>query len=64
MSNLDNIRNIILFLGSNIGNFHLDESEEFMRKLASKMEIDDMLLLGVICGTRWKQGVLISATDR
>lgn len=47
MSDFDNRRNITLFLGSNIGNFHLDESEEFMGKLASKIETGDMLLLGV-----------------
>lgn len=47
MSDFDDIRNITFFLGSNIGNFHLDEAEKFLGKLASNMKTDDMFLLGV-----------------
>ena len=41
-----NRRKIILFLGSNIGNFRRDASIEFFRSLRDVMEPDDMLFIG------------------
>ena len=39
--------NLILFLGSNIGNFRLDHASVFLEKLAEASNIGDKLLLGV-----------------
>jgi dimethylhistidine N-methyltransferase len=47
MENFNNRRNITLFLGSNIGNFHLDEAADFLKKLSNNCKPGDMLLLGV-----------------
>lgn len=47
MKNFNNRRNITLFLGSNIGNFHLDEAADFLKKLSNNCKSGDMLLLGV-----------------
>jgi dimethylhistidine N-methyltransferase len=47
MKTLNNLRNITLFLGSNIGNFHLDEAAAFLEKLSNNCAAADMLLLGV-----------------
>jgi L-histidine N-alpha-methyltransferase len=47
MKEFNNLRNITLFLGSNIGNFHLDEAASFLEKLSNNCSSGDMLLLGV-----------------
>jgi dimethylhistidine N-methyltransferase len=39
-------RNVVLFLGSNIGNFTASESRLFLHKLRSAMNTDDFLLMG------------------
>ena len=39
-------RNIVLFLGSNIGNFGNEQSLNFLRELAQNLNSDDYLLLG------------------
>jgi len=39
-------RNIVLFLGSNIGNFQLDHQHLFMEKLSQCMQSSDYLLIG------------------
>lgn len=39
-------RNVVLFLGANIGNFNFDESVDFLRRLKSYLKSDDYLLLG------------------
>ena len=40
-------RKLIIFLGSSIGNFEPNESISFLKKLRSKMEKNDTLLLGI-----------------
>jgi dimethylhistidine N-methyltransferase len=47
MKEFNNRRNIILFLGSNIGNFHLDEAAAFLDALSKSCKPADMMLLGV-----------------
>jgi len=47
MKSLNERRTLVLFLGSNIGNFHLDEAAVFLGKLAAESKDGDMLLLGV-----------------
>ncbi|WP_338793348.1 L-histidine N(alpha)-methyltransferase [Bernardetia sp. Wsw4-3y2] len=42
----DSTRNIVLFLGSNIGNFGNEQSLSFLKKLAQNLNQDDYLLLG------------------
>ncbi len=39
-------RNVVLFLGSNIGNFQLDHQHLFMKKLSQCLKPDDYLLIG------------------
>ncbi len=39
-------RKILLFLGSNIGNFSRDQALEFFRNLRSVMSLDDLLFIG------------------
>jgi dimethylhistidine N-methyltransferase len=39
-------RNVVLFLGSNIGNFDPDESRKFLREIRKSLRPDDVLLLG------------------
>ncbi|MCK0144605.1 L-histidine N(alpha)-methyltransferase [Arenibacter sp. F26102] len=41
-----NSRNIILFLGSNIGNLLHDQALQFLSELENSMDVDDMILLG------------------
>ncbi len=45
-SSKENTRNIVLFLGSNIGNFGNDQSLNFLKQLAQNLSKDDYLLLG------------------
>ncbi|WP_162426165.1 L-histidine N(alpha)-methyltransferase [Pontibacter pudoricolor] len=40
-------RKVLLFLGSNIGNFNPDERQEFMQQVRAHMQPGDMLLLGM-----------------
>jgi len=47
MGEFNNLRNITLFLGSNIGNFHLDKAAAFLDELSKNCKPSDMLLLGV-----------------
>ena len=47
MKSINQRRNITLFLGSNIGNFHIEEAEGFLRELSANCNPGDMLLLGV-----------------
>ena len=47
MHRLNDLKTITLFLGSNIGNFHLDEAADFLKELSSNCEGGDLLLLGV-----------------
>ncbi len=47
MNKLNDRRNVVLFLGSNIGNFHLDEAEVFIQEMSNNCKPGDMLLLGV-----------------
>ncbi|MBC8767615.1 L-histidine N(alpha)-methyltransferase [Arenibacter sp. BSSL-BM3] len=41
-----NSKNIILFLGSNIGNLLHDQALQFLSELENSMDVDDMILLG------------------
>jgi len=42
----ENTRNIVLFLGSNIGNFGNEQSLDFLKQLAQTLNQDDYLLIG------------------
>jgi dimethylhistidine N-methyltransferase len=46
LSQLDNRRKLVLFLGSNIGNFHRDETLSFLRTLWNSLNHDDLVLVG------------------
>lgn len=39
-------RNVVLFLGSNIGNFSESEAIEFLKRLGDNLNVDDLLLIG------------------
>lgn len=43
---LSNNKNVILFLGSNIGNFNYQDSINFLRFISSKIKKDDLFLVG------------------
>lgn len=45
-SEKENARNVVLFLGSNIGNFGNEQSLNFLKQLAQNLKQDDYLLLG------------------
>ena len=50
LSRLDHntgIRNVVLFLGSNIGNFNQEQAIVFLSQLRKYLDPDDMLLIGV-----------------
>lgn len=47
LSALRERRNITLFLGSNIGNFHFDEARDFVGKLNQFSNKGDMLMIGI-----------------
>jgi dimethylhistidine N-methyltransferase len=47
MDKLSDRRNVILFLGSNIGNFSNEQTLEFLGKIRDNSKNGDMLLLGV-----------------
>ena len=40
------VRNVVLFLGSNIGNFSHDKAIEFLKQLYSMLKPNDLLLIG------------------
>ena len=40
-------RKVILFLGSNIGNFLHEEAADFLKKIAAAMNSDDLLFIGI-----------------
>jgi dimethylhistidine N-methyltransferase len=42
----DKIRKVILFLGANIGNYTIEEAAQFLKKLSSAMNKEDLLLIG------------------
>lgn len=44
---LDQKKNVVLFLGSNIGNFTLDEVESFLTNIRNKIHTGDLLFLGL-----------------
>jgi dimethylhistidine N-methyltransferase len=47
MKELNDQKTLVLFLGSNIGNFHFDEAAVFLEKLKEESKTGDLLLLGV-----------------
>ncbi len=54
-------RKVILFLGSNIGNFLPDQQDEFLKKLAGITATGDMLLIGF--DLKKSPGILMNAYD-
>jgi dimethylhistidine N-methyltransferase len=42
----DSEKKVILFMGANIGNFTIQEAVQFLRKLALRLQKDDLLLIG------------------
>lgn len=46
MNQHSQIRKVILFLGSNIGNFQWEEASVFLHRLSQNMLADDLLLIG------------------
>ncbi len=46
LDNDDNTRKIVLFLGSNIGNFRPSEAEQFLKEMASNLNKGDLLFIG------------------
>lgn len=42
----DQTRKVVLFLGSNIGNFTLEQSKQFLQRLAKNFKSNDVLFLG------------------
>ena len=45
-ASISNKRKVVLFLGSNIGNMHVDEAEGFCRELRNHLSPGDMMLIG------------------
>ncbi|MEO1433999.1 MAG: L-histidine N(alpha)-methyltransferase [Bacteroidota bacterium] len=43
----DRVRKVILFLGSNIGNYTPDQAEDFLSKLSDNLEPGDLLFIGI-----------------
>ena len=52
---------VILWLGSNVGNFELDEAIEFLRHLKETMNLEDRLLMGT--DLKKDRGILEAAYD-
>ncbi len=46
LDSTDDTRKVVLFLGSNIGNFTLEESTKFLQRLVKNMRSKDVLFLG------------------
>lgn len=61
MKKLNQRPNLILFLGSNIGNFRLDQASLFLEKLAESSNNGDKLLLGV--DLKKESKIIINAYD-
>ena len=47
LSEINKRRNVILFLGSNIGNFHINDAGTFLQRINGYSKKGDMLLVGV-----------------
>jgi len=47
LRNMNDRKNIVLFLGSNIGNFHKFEATQFLSKLSASCRKNDMLFIGI-----------------
>ncbi|MCB2207338.1 MAG: L-histidine N(alpha)-methyltransferase [Bacteroidetes bacterium] len=47
LSKIKNRRNVVLFLGANIGNFRYKEAENFIGRIHSSLNEGDLLLMGV-----------------
>lgn len=47
LSHSSSARNILLFLGSNIGNFTDDEAHDFLRRIRDDLHDQDLLLIGI-----------------
>ncbi len=47
LSRIKGRRNVLLFLGANIGNFRYNEAENFIGRMNSTLNQGDMLLMGV-----------------
>jgi len=45
--NMNNNKNIVLFLGSNIGNFNKSEATQFLSKLSSSCNKNDLFFIGI-----------------
>ena len=45
-ASISNKRKVVMFLGSNIGNMHVDEAESFCRELRNHLSAGDMMLIG------------------
>src|ERR1700733_12641395 len=45
-ASISNKRKVVMFLGSNIGNMHVDEAELFCRELRNHLSDGDMMLIG------------------
>jgi L-histidine Nalpha-methyltransferase len=41
------LRKVVLFLGSNIGNFSLQVAQDFLKEISSRLNSNDLLLMGV-----------------
>lgn len=61
MHRLNDLTTFTLFLGSNIGNFHLNEAADFLRELSMNCSSEDMLLLGV--DLKKDKNIIINAYD-
>jgi L-histidine Nalpha-methyltransferase len=47
LSNYDDQKNLIIFLGSSFGNFTSNDGKEFLKKIHSTMKDDDLFLIGL-----------------
>ncbi len=43
----ENVRKVVLFMGSNIGNFKKDDAVNFLKEISSRMHPKDNLLIGI-----------------
>ena len=57
----DGIRKIVLFLGSNIGNFKPSEADQFLKEMASNLNKGDLLFIGF--DLRKQPSVILEAYD-
>ena len=47
LSKIKDRRNVVLFLGANIGNFRYKKAENFIGRVRSSLNVGDMLLMGI-----------------